>query len=289
MTTPFIAVDWGTTNRRIFHIGADGSVTARVTDDRGVLTVRDFPAEVAALRAAAGETPLLLAGMIGSNRGWVEVPYVEAPAGLAEVAAGAVAVAAAVHIIPGVLLADPVRPDVMRGEEVQIIGALAMGAIADGLVCLPGTHTKWVEIETAQIIRFRTVMTGDLMAALKARSILSDLLDHDPACDTAFADGVDHSLESPDLTAELFGARARVLTGMMTPADAASRISGLLIGADVRTGLGRGRADVVPLIGAPALCERFALALRRAGRESIVIDGEAAFVAGARAIIAELP
>jgi 2-dehydro-3-deoxygalactonokinase len=180
---------------------------------------------------------------------------------------------------------DPAHPDVMRGEEVQIIGALALGEIGNGLVCLPGTHSKWVEIEAGQITRFRTIMTGDMLAALKARSILSDLLDHEPQCDAAFAAGVDHSLEATDLTAELFTSRARVLTGAMTPPDAASRISGLLIGADVRTGLGRSRADVVPLIGTPALCERFAVALQRAGRESVVIDGETAFIAGARAIM----
>lgn len=286
MTTGFIAVDWGTTNRRIFHIAADGALLSARSDGRGILAVRDFGAEITELRASSGEIPLLLGGMIGSNRGWVEAPYVAAPAGLAAIAKAGIAAAPGVLIVPGVVFADAVHPDVMRGEEVQIIGALALGEIGDGLVCLPGTHTKWVEVEASQIVRFRSVMTGDLLAALKARSILSDLLDHEPQCDTAFADGVDHSLETPDLTAELFTTRARVLTGVMSPSDAASRISGLLIGADVRTGLGRSRADVVPLIGAPALCERFALALQRAGRESLRIDGEAAFVAGARAIMA---
>jgi 2-dehydro-3-deoxygalactonokinase len=283
MPAAFIAVDWGTTNRRVFHIAADGSLISRTQDDRGILAVRDFAAEIATLRQDAGELPLLLAGMVGSNRGWVEVPYVPAPAALAAVAAAAVVVAPGVTIVPGVAMFDPVRPDVMRGEEVQIFGAMAQ--TGDGLVCLPGTHTKWVEIEDGAIARFRSVMTGDLMAALKARSILSDLLDHEPQCDAVFADGVDHGLEQGDLTAELFTTRARVLTGGMSAADAASRISGLLIGADVRAGLGRSRADVVPLIGAPALCERFALALRRAGREAAIIDGEAAFVAGARAIM----
>lgn len=285
MSLEFIAVDWGSTNRRVFHIDADGAVMARSSDDRGILGASDFPAEVAALRQDAGDLPLLLAGMIGSNRGWVEVPYVTTPAGLAEVAGAAIEVSPGVVIVPGVMVADPVRPDIMRGEEVQIFGALA--EIGDGLVCLPGTHTKWVEIEDGRIMRFRTVMTGDLMAALKARSILSDLLDHDPLCDAAFADGVDHGLENTDLTAELFTARARVVTGVMTAPDAASRISGLLIGADVRTGLGRSRADVVTLVGAPGLCQRFALALERAGRESVVVLGEAAFVAGAAAIMRE--
>ena len=100
--------------------------------------------------------------------------------------------------------------------------------------------------------------------------------------------GVEHGLNVPDLNGELFSVRARVVTGQMTPPDAASRISGLLIGADLRIGLGRERADVVTLIGTPALCGRFAAALASTGRETLIIDGEAAFVAGARAMMAAM-
>jgi 2-dehydro-3-deoxygalactonokinase len=288
MARDFIAIDWGTSNRRIFHIGGDGAVLAQRQDDRGILAAGDFATAVATLRAEAGVAPLLLTGMIGSNRGWIEVPYAEAPAGLAAIAAATAQPQPGVFITPGVVLNDPARPDIMRGEEVQLLGALALGQAGDGLVCHPGTHSKWVEVEDGEIARFRTIMTGDLFAALQARSILSDILVHVPAIDDAFVAGVDHALDTPDLAAELFSARARVVTGRMTSADAASRISGLLIGSDVRIGLGRGRADVVPLIGAPDLCARFAVALERAGRESVVIDGDAAFVAGAHAIMGRL-
>ena len=288
MTRTFVAVDWGSTHRRIFHIVAGGAVISRAADDRGLRTISDFPAEIARLRADTGGLPLLLAGTIGSNRGWIEVPYVAAPARLADVAAGVLRAGNGVFIVPGISVADPLRPDIMRGEEVQVLGALALGLIGDGLVCLPGTHSKWVEVSDGAIDSLRTVMTGDIFAALQSATILSDLLVNAPACDTAFALGVDHGLEANDLTAELFTTRARVLTMGMSRADAASRISGLLIGADVRTGLGHRRADVVPLIGAPGLCERFALALQRAGRESVTIDGDVAFVAGASAIMKAL-
>nr|WP_310524828.1 2-dehydro-3-deoxygalactonokinase [Polymorphobacter sp.] len=286
MRPEFVAVDWGTTNRRIYSVNAGGGVSDVRADDRGVLSVTDFPADVAALRQLAGDVPLVLAGMVGSNRGWIEVPYVAAPAGLADIAKAMARPMPGVAIVPGVMIDDAVRPDVMRGEEVQVMGALALGLTGDGLICLPGTHTKWVEIEDGHIVRFRTVMTGDILAALTAKSILSDLLVHEPACDAMFEAGVDHALDMPDLNAELFSVRARVVTGRMMPADAASRISGLLIGADVRIGLGRGRADVVTVVGTPGLCSRFALALERAGRETVVVDGEAAFVAGAQAIMA---
>ena len=180
---------------------------------------------------------------------------------------------------------DGVAADVMRGEEVQLIGALAMGALGDGLAAHPGTHGKWVEVEDGRIARFRTVMTGDVFAALKAKSILSDLLAHDAGTGDAFVAGVDHTLANPDLTAELFTTRARVLLGKARAEDAASYVSGLLIGSEVRIGLGRLRADVVPLIGTPELTARFAIALERAGRGARIVDGEAAFVAGAKAIM----
>ena len=280
----FVAVDWGTSNRRIFEI-ACGKVVASREDDQGILNCRDFAAEVAAIREQANGAPVLLAGMIGSNRGWVEVPYVAAPAGLAEVAAAVTWVEPDVGIVPGVSYTDAIAADVMRGEEVQIIGALVLGQIGDGLVAHPGTHGKWIEIEDGRIARFRTVMTGDVFAALKAKSILSDLLEGEADTGAAFVRGVDHGLAHGDLTAELFTVRARVLLGQAARADAASYVSGLLIGNEVRIGLGRLREPVIPLIGTAALTARFAVALERAGRTGRVVDGEDAFVAGMIAIM----
>ena len=284
----FAAVDWGTSNRRIFMV-RPGGVEALGEDDQGILNCTDFAGAVAGIRARVGDVPLLLAGMIGSNRGWVDVQYVHAPAGLKEIAAGLHWVEPGVAIVPGVAYDDGSAADVMRGEEVQLVGALASGHIGDGLVAHPGTHGKWVEIEDARIARFRTVMTGDVFAALKAKSILSDLLAHEATTGAAFVAGVDHALANTDLTAELFSVRARVLLGKAAAADASSYVSGLLIGSEVRTGLGRLRTDVVPLIGTAALTERFGIALERAGRASRVIDGEDAFVAGMRAIAGVLP
>ena len=227
--------------------------------------------------------------MIGSNRGWREVPYVPAPATLAQVAAAVAWVEDGVGIVPGVSFVDGVAADVMRGEEVQLLGACARAAVdCDGLVCHPGTHTKWVEMEGGAIARFRTVMTGDVFAALAHKSILSDLLKGDAPVDDSFMAGVDHALANTDLTAELFTARARVVLGQAAAAHAASYVSGLLIGSDVKTGLGRLRADVVPVLGAPALTARFAAALTRAGRAAVEHDGDAAFIAGMIAIAEQL-
>ncbi len=285
----FVAVDWGTTNRRAWAIDAAGTPSAPMVDGEGILSCTDFPAAVAGLRARAGGRPLLMAGMIGSNRGWREVPYVAAPAGLAEVAAAVSWVEPGVGIVPGVSFVDGDRADIMRGEEVALLGDCAAATLeCDGLVCHPGTHTKWVELEAGRIARFRTVMTGDIFAALAHRSILSDLLAHPAPVDDAFLAGVDHALANADLTAELFTARARVILGKADAVHAASYVSGLLIGSDVRTGLGRLRADVVPVLGSPALTDRFAAALVRSGREAVERDGDAAFIAGMTAIAGAL-
>ena len=171
----FLGVDWGTTNRRGWVIAGD-TATPAFHDDHGILKVDDFAASVADLRARHDGLPLLMAGMIGSNRGWIEVPYVAAPAGLAGLAAAVHWAAPDVGIVPGIAYDEAARADIMRGEEVQLFGALATGEIGDGLVCHPGTHTKWAEIDLGCIARFRTVMTGDVFAALAEKSILSDLL-----------------------------------------------------------------------------------------------------------------
>ena len=284
MTAALIAVDWGTSNRRIFTLDAEGNVLDRQGDHHGVLNCKDFRGEVEAIRARANGAPVLMAGMVGSNRGWVEVPYVHAPAGLAEIAAGVKWVEPGVGIVPGVAFSDGNAADVMRGEEVQIAGALALGLIGDGLAAHPGTHGKWIEVEDGRIARFRTIMTGDVFAALTAKSILSDLLAHPAGTGDAFVAGVDHGYNQTDLTAELFSVRARVLLGQARAEDASSYVSGLLIGSEVRIGLGRLRADIVPVIGTAELTERLAVALGRAGRTAHIVDGEAAFVAGIRAI-----
>ena len=286
----FVAVDWGTTNRRVWHVDAAGTAGPVAADDQGVLACTDFAAAVAAIRAEANDRPVLMAGMIGSNRGWREVSYVPAPAGLAEIAAGVAWVEPGVGIVPGVSFVDGDRADVMRGEEVALLGACATAAVdCDGLVCHPGTHTKWVEMEAGRIARFRTVMTGDIFAALANKSILSDLLRHAAPIDDAFVAGVAHGYANHDLTAELFAARARVVLGRAVATHAASYVSGLLIGNDVRTGLGRQRADVVTVLGSPALTARFAEALTYAGRAAAEHDGDRAFLAGMTAIAKALP
>ncbi|NUS99346.1 MAG: 2-dehydro-3-deoxygalactonokinase, partial [Sphingomonas sp.] len=193
-------------------------------------------------------------------------------------------------IVPGVSFVDPDEADVMRGEEVQLLGAHAAGLIpADSLVCHPGTHNKWARLEGARITRFTTVMTGELFNLLREHSILADLLSGTAEPTEAFAQGVRRGLGDECLTAELFKIRARVLLGQADAKDAASFGSGLLIGADVRAGLRQGSESDVTVMGRPELTRLYSEALRIAGTPCREVDGEQAFLAGAKGIAELIP
>ena len=282
----FIAVDWGTTNRRGYLIADGGRMTDEMEDDRGILAVGHdgFDRAVAELKGRLGDRPLLMAGMVGSNRGWVEAPYVPCPAGLPELAANLKwVVPERIAIVPGVAYSDGDAADVMRGEEMQILGAFAEGMVAaDALICHPGTHNKWIRLEDGRITSFRTVMTGELFNLLREHSILADLLSAPAGVDDAFEAGVRKGLESDELTAELFSVRARVLLGKAPREKAASYTSGLLIGTDIRTGARAAPEQEVVVMGRPELTSLFAAALRISGRTAREVDGEEAFLAGVK-------
>ncbi len=291
MADGFIAVDWGTSNRRAYLLDAAATCIDEFEDGQGILSVPagQFPRAVAEIRRRLGDKPLLLAGMIGSNRGWVEAPYVPCPAGLDELARALVWPSDREAIVPGMSYVGDDRADVMRGEEVQLLGAAADGTIPpDCLVCHPGTHNKWARLAGGKLTSFRTVMTGELFNLLKEHSILADLLqpDVEPE-DDAFRAGVAHGLGHDDVPAELFAVRARCLLGKSPKAQAASYTSGLLIGADVRIGLtGQAPAEVI-VMGRPELTELYAAALEQTGVRATELDGERCFLAGI-ARIAEL-
>jgi 2-dehydro-3-deoxygalactonokinase len=282
----FIAVDWGTTNRRAYLLGREGQI-AEFEDDRGMMSVEDggFPAAVAEIRQRLGDLPMLLAGMVGSNRGWIEAPYVPCPAGAQDIAARLIwPEDGRTAIVPGVCFDQGQHADVMRGEEAQIVGAVAAGLVPpDAAICHPGTHNKWVTIEGGRIVSFQTVMTGELFNLLREHSILAPMIDKPAEPDEAFRRGVRAGLGGTALGAELFAIRARVLLGKANADDAPSFASGLVIGADVRAGVSEGEG-AVHVIGRPDLTRLYAAALREAGRECLEIDGEAAFLAGIGAI-----
>ncbi len=292
-----IAVDWGTTNRRAWRIGADGTVEAGFADGAGISSPppEGWTAAAAGLRERLGDLPMLLGGMIGSDRGWRSVPYVPCPADAPALAQGIAWIDPRTGIVPGVCQTGPLARDVMRGEEVQILGSLATGGVPpDALVCCPGTHAKWVALRRGRIAGLATWMTGEVFALLRRHSILAPLLEGEAeAADADFAAGVDASAGG-DALGQLFGLRAAALLGHPR-VSAASYASGVLIGAEVRAALTRfgTSGDGAPfLIGRPDLCALYAAVLAQVSGQAFQlahgIDGEEAFRAGIRAIIRAL-
>ncbi len=294
----FIAGDWGTTRLRLYLCGADGAVIARAEGagaSAGDHAAR-FSAAVAGWDGEHGKLPAVLGGMVGSTIGWKEVPYLPCPAKAEAIAGGALRFAydgRAVAIVPGLACINPAgAPDVMRGEEVQILGALRRDpALARGrhVFCLPGTHTKWAVVEDGQVVHFQTALSGELFQLLAAHSVLardSGAVDVDSA---AFAQGADFARRPAGLLHTLFSARARVVTGEMPKADAASYLSGLIVGADVAGAQALlGIGGTVHLVCTPELAALYALALTRCKIAATAIDGDGAALAGLSYIHAEL-
>jgi 2-dehydro-3-deoxygalactonokinase len=283
----FIGVDWGTTNRRAYLIDDSGTRTDEFEDGKGVLSVPSggFPAAVEEIRQRLGDKPLLLAGMIGSNRGWKEAPYVPCPAGIEDVAKAVVRVGDREAIVPGVSYIGNGRADVMRGEEVQLLGAAASGIVdPDALVCHPGTHNKWTVLRHGRIQSFRTVMTGEIFSLLKEHSVLADMLTGRVEVNDIFKDAARYAIFHEALPADLFSVRARVLLGQAKKEDAATYLSGLLIGTDVRIGLALPAGAQVNVMGRSELTRLYAAAIAQADRDAVEIDGEQCFVAGIQEI-----
>jgi 2-dehydro-3-deoxygalactonokinase len=173
----------------------------------------------------------------------------------------------------------------MRGEEVQLLGAIAADMVpSDGLVCHPGTHNKWTALHNGEIQRFQTVMTGEIFSLLKEHSILADLLKGPVNDDAIFREAANHAIFTEALPAGLFSVRASVLLGQMKREDAPSYVSGLLIGTDVRIGLSVPTSAQVAVMGRPELTRLYAAALGEAKREVVELDGEKCFLAGVHEI-----
>lgn len=278
-----IIVDWGTSSFRAFRISGDGAILDRRSSPRGIMHVKGgrfadtLRGEIGDW-LKAGENRVLLAGMIGSRQGWKEAPYVQCPAGAAELSEGLVDVpfdGAQVKLVPGMNGADQAGvAEVMRGEETQVVGAMA-AMNGDGLACLPGTHSKWVRVEKGRIVRFTSHMTGEAFSALREHTILGRMMKDGAASDAAFTDGVARAAEPGGLLHHLFGVRTQTLFGKLAETDGASYLSGILIGHELRAELGHVQGETVHLIGAPELVVLYARAIAACGAKAVCLDAEA--------------
>ena len=294
-----LALDWGTSSLRAFLM-ADGKVLETRQSSHGIqhLPIPGVPGFEKAFAEIAGDwvakypdLPVVASGMVGSAQGWKEAPYVRCPADIQTLARQHARVPSGlgpdVLIAPGVLFDEPDSlPDVMRGEEIQIAGALLNHPewAARSCMVLPGTHSKWAYIENGKLVRYATYLTGELFAVLTQHSILGRLLpaerpaESDP---TAFALGLATARNSHpgDLSHQIFGTRTLGLSGRLPPAALADYLSGLLIGHELVSGMaGAGELAAMPfiMIGAPALCQRYTEALAAFGRRpDAILDNTA--------------
>ena len=270
----WIAVDWGTSNLRVWAMGPDGILAhASSADGMGQLARDGF--EPALLRLIgpwlANSPPVIACGMVGSRQGWCEAPYRSVPC--APLDPGALVSAPTtdprlrVRIAPGLKQAVPA--DVMRGEETQIAGALALTPGYDGILCLPGTHSKWVHVSAGEIVSFQTCMTGELFALLSESSVLRHGMQGEGWDDAAFDAALSDALARPErLAARLFSLRAEGLIAGLAPAAARSRLSGLLIGAELAATRAYWLGQRVTIIGAEKLSAAYARALAAQGVEA---------------------
>ncbi|BBK31480.1 2-dehydro-3-deoxygalactonokinase [Allostella humosa] len=272
-----LSVDWGTTSLRVYLLTADGGVLDEREAPLGIMNIAGG-AFAAALHDACrpwlerhGPLPALLSGMIGSRQGWIEAPYLPCPVALDELGRHLTPITVPdfgpIRVAPGVTARDRDGvPDVMRGEECQIVGALALMAIDGGTFLLPGTHSKTVTVAQGRIIGFHTCMTGELFAALRTHTILGRLMGAASGDGSGFARGVDaaRGLQGAgQLLHAIFAARTLRLFDELAEDEAADYLSGLLIGAELG-GIAAGDGELI-LIGSADLADRYRRAARRLG------------------------
>lgn len=272
-----IGVDWGTSSFRAFLIGAQGEVIDGVSSPEGIMQISGQGFEAVLDRligpwVARSTLPILASGMITSRNGWVETPYATMPLGACDLAGTlvphAIAGGGLIHFVTGASTEHAGGPDVMRGEETQIIGASALG-FTDGIFVMPGTHSKWVEVSGGQIVDFSTYMTGEIFAALKGHTILGTLMEGDDFNEEAFEMGVTAGLNSrTNLLHDLFHVRTLPLMGKIPKVATADYMSGQLIGTEVAAAT-RSTEEIgtITIVGRSDLSDRYERALHTAGLE----------------------
>lgn len=288
----WVAADWGTSHLRLWLMGKGGRVLRRLhsTAGMGTLTPEGYEPELLRLLEGAlpdeGALDVICCGMAGAAQGWAEAPYAAAPCvppGPAEAVQPKLDdPRLRVFILPGVK--QMAEPDVMRGEETQIAGFLAAHPGYDGMLCLPGTHSKWARLRDGKIESFRTFMTGELFALISSQSVLRHTTGSDGWDEPAFGAAVEEIMgDTAALTGKLFGLRAAPLLTGLAPEAARSRLSGLLIGAELAATRKDWQALPVALIGEEGLALAYAEALALKGHAPTLVNTEEMTLGGLKA------
>lgn len=285
ITPNWIAVDWGTSNLRAYAMQG-ATVIARATSDHGMggLAREGFEP---ALRVLVhdwlqhGPVSVVACGMVGARQGWIEAPYREVPCTpmALQLTLAPTQEALTVHIVPGLSQAQPC--DVMRGEETQIAGFLSLNPQWDGVLCLPGTHTKWVHLSAGEVVSFQTFMTGEMFALLAQASVLRHSVAGEGWDDTAFETAASEAISRPErLAARLFALRATDLLQGRDGTQTRAALSGYLIGAELAAAKPYWLGQNLAILGMGTLARAYQGALALQGATAMLVDSERATIAG---------
>lgn len=271
-----IAVDWGTTNLRAYRLDDAGHILESRSAPKGVAVASDFEETLKTVLADwwSPSVFIIMCGMIGSTRGWAEVPYQACPVSRADLSQHLYAVKKNIFIVPGVSMHSSQHLDVMRGEETQIFGAAR-----DGLFCLPGTHSKWASVQDQRIVDFSTYMSGELFKVISTDTILAMPGVPQIKNAEAFLQGVQQAQKEAALSALLFTARSSMLFKLLAKEHVHSYLSGLLIGSELKYAL-RSVHEKIYIVAEDSLAHLYEQALTHLNREAKVLNAEEITVQG---------
>ena len=276
-----IVADWGTSNLRVWGIDHQGKVIKTTTNGKGMssLMSSEFESHLIGLienwlpEEKNAKCPIIICGMAGAKTGWKEAAYLKAPCPpineekIIQVETEDQRIS--VSIIPGIMQKSP--PDVMRGEETQIAGYLSKNPDFDGIICLPGTHTKWVHISAGEIVSFKTFMTGEIFLSLSEHSILKSSVQSDGLDLTSFLEAFEDTYSNPALlSSKLFGLRAADLLENTSSKLLKSKLSGYLIGSELAGAKSYWLGQNIVMIGNDDLCILYQKALKKLGLNATI-------------------
>lgn len=286
MTARYIAIDWGSTNLRAWLYQGDKCLESRQSE-AGVTRLNGKSPEAVLAEVTQNwrdsATPVVMAGMVGSNVGWKIAPYLSVPASFAAIGEQLTPVGDNVWIIPGLCVSRDDNHNVMRGEETQLLGTRTLSP--SSVYVMPGTHCKWVQADAEQIHDFRTVMTGELHHLLLQHSLVGAGLPEQQTSSDAFAAGLARGIDSPAVLPQLFEVRASHVLGNLPREQVSEFLSGLLIGAEVasmRNFIAHEQA--ITIVAGASLTSRYQQAFHAMGRDVSAVPGDTAFQAGIRSI-----
>ena len=293
----WIAADWGTTHMRAWAIDKKGEVLAYSESNEGMKDLQQNEFEPVLLRLIENWldnkkiTPIMACGMVGARQGWVETPYLKTPC--VPIDKTQLTVASTkdpriqVNLVPGVMQHKPA--DIMRGEETQIAGFIKENPSFDGIVCLPGTHTKWVNVRAGQIENFRTFMTGELFGVISNNTLIKHSIESEGWDQVSFDNGVIKGFDNPGLiTADLFSLRSESIVNDLDSNSARATLSGLLLGVELNGAKNYWKDKKVILIGSELLTNNYQKGLKILGGKSLSFSLEAATLSGLTSAYMEL-